>query len=222
MPMSSTSEKNDSPEPENRDKGPFPTLSRIDSVQELGTQIGPYKLLSVLGEGGLGMVYRAEQKEPVRRQVALKVIKPGMDSKQVIARFEAERQALALLDHPNVAHVYDVGTTDFGRPYFAMECVKGVPIDVIATKTTELLGPDLILIQAKKYTGKNTVKIEEVKALWADLDEAEATKALIATTTRLEKGARTYCEARKYRIGYAELATVREWLSQLSNNPEKS
>lgn len=95
-------------------------------------------------------------------------------------------------------------------------------VDVIATKTAELLGPDLILIQAKKYTGKNTVKIEEVKALWADLDEAEATKALIATTTRLEKGARTYCEARKYRIGYAELVTVREWLSQLSNDPEKA
>ncbi len=94
-------------------------------------------------------------------------------------------------------------------------------IDVIATRTGELLGPDLIFIQAKKYTGKNTVTIEEVKALWADLNEADATKALIATTTRLEKGARTYCEARKYRLSYAELETVRKWLSELSKNREK-
>ncbi|MCU0918219.1 MAG: WD40 repeat domain-containing serine/threonine-protein kinase [Planctomycetes bacterium] len=93
-----------------------------------GGQIGPYKLLRILGEGGCGIVYLAEQQRPVKRRVALKVIKPGMDTKQVIARFEAERQALALLDHPNIAHVFDAGTTDTGRPYFAMEYVKGVPI----------------------------------------------------------------------------------------------
>ena len=93
-----------------------------------GGQVGPYKLLSILGEGGFAVVYLAEQQEPVKRRVALKVIKPGMDSKQVIARFEAERQALALLDHPNVAHVYDAGTTELGRPYFVMEYVKGVPV----------------------------------------------------------------------------------------------
>ncbi|MCU0917033.1 MAG: serine/threonine protein kinase [Planctomycetes bacterium] len=90
--------------------------------------IGRYRVLSTLGEGGFGIVYLAEQREPVRRQVALKVIKPGMDSKQVIARFEAERQALALLDHPNIAHVFDGGTTEAGRPYFAMELVRGLPI----------------------------------------------------------------------------------------------
>jgi WD40 repeat protein/serine/threonine protein kinase len=90
--------------------------------------IDRYKLLRVLGEGGMGIVYLAEQAEPIRRQVALKVIKPGMDSAQVIRRFEAERQALALLDHPNVAHVYDAGTTEAGRPYFVMEYVKGIPI----------------------------------------------------------------------------------------------
>ncbi len=106
----------------------FRSRSLPDSPQELGTQIGHYKLLSVLGEGGFGIVYRAEQKEPIRRQVALKIIKPGMDSKQVIARFEAERQALALLDHPNIAHVFDAGTTDTGRLYFVMEYVKGIPI----------------------------------------------------------------------------------------------
>ena len=93
-----------------------------------GTAIGPYKLLQQLGEGGMGTVYMAEQQEPVRRMVALKIIKPGMDSAQVIARFEAERQSLALMDHPNIAKVLDAGSTDAGRPYFVMELVKGVPI----------------------------------------------------------------------------------------------
>ena len=91
-------------------------------------RIGPYKILSVLGEGGFGIVYLAEQSEPVRRRVALKLIKPGMDSRAVIARFEAERQALALMDHSNVARVLDVGTTERGLPYFVMEHVAGVPI----------------------------------------------------------------------------------------------
>ena len=93
-----------------------------------GSRIGPYKLLQQIGEGGMGVVYMAEQEQPVRRMVALKIIKPGMDSEQVIARFEAERQALALMDHPNIARVFDAGTTEDGRPYFVMELVKGVPI----------------------------------------------------------------------------------------------
>ncbi|MBN2314758.1 MAG: protein kinase [Sedimentisphaerales bacterium] len=93
-----------------------------------GTKIGRYELLELIGEGGMGLVYLAEQREPVKRRVALKIIKPGMDSKEVIARFEAERQALALLDHPNIAHVFDAGTTDKGRPYFVMEYVKGMSI----------------------------------------------------------------------------------------------
>ena len=93
-----------------------------------GTQIGPYKLIQELGEGGFGVVYLAEQQEPVRRQVALKIIKPGMDTREVITRFEAERQALALMDHPNIAHVHDAGATESGRPYFVMELVHGVPI----------------------------------------------------------------------------------------------
>ena len=97
-------------------------------VEALGTLIGPYKLLEAIGEGGMGVVYMAEQTEPVRRKVALKVIKPGMDSKQVVARFEAERQALALMDHPNIAKVHDGGATESGRPYFVMELVYGVPI----------------------------------------------------------------------------------------------
>src|SRR5438046_6215522 len=90
--------------------------------------IGRYKLLQKIGEGGCGVVYMAEQQEPIRRRVALKIIKLGMDTKSVIARFEAERQALALMDHPNIAKVHDAGATDSGRPYCVMELVKGVPI----------------------------------------------------------------------------------------------
>jgi serine/threonine protein kinase len=94
----------------------------------IGMRIGPYKLLQQLGEGGMGVVCLAEQEQPVRRRVALKVIKAGMDSAQVIGRFEQERQALALMDHPHIAKVLDAGATDTGRPYFVMELVKGLPI----------------------------------------------------------------------------------------------
>jgi len=104
------------------------TLDTALKIEGPGTIIGRYELLELIGEGGMGLVYLAEQKEPVKRRVALKIIKLGMDSKQVIARFEAERQALAVLDHPNIAHVYDAGTTETGRPYFVMEYVKGMSI----------------------------------------------------------------------------------------------
>jgi eukaryotic-like serine/threonine-protein kinase len=93
-----------------------------------GSPVGPYKLIRQLGEGGMGVVYHAQQTHPLRRDVALKVIKPGMDSRQVIARFESERQALALMDHPHIARVFDAGATPEGRPYFAMELVDGIPI----------------------------------------------------------------------------------------------
>jgi tetratricopeptide (TPR) repeat protein/serine/threonine protein kinase len=93
-----------------------------------GTVIGPYKLMEQIGEGGMGLVFVAEQQQPIRRKVALKLIKPGMDTRQVIARFEAERQALALMDHPNIAKVLDAGQTSSGRPYFVMDLVKGIPI----------------------------------------------------------------------------------------------
>ncbi|HVX15508.1 MAG TPA: protein kinase [Pirellulales bacterium] len=96
--------------------------------ERLGTVIGPYKLLEQIGEGGFGIVYMAEQQQPVRRKVAVKVLKPGMDSRQVTARFEAERQALALMDHPNIARVLDAGTTELSRPYFVMELVRGISI----------------------------------------------------------------------------------------------
>jgi serine/threonine protein kinase/tetratricopeptide (TPR) repeat protein len=97
-------------------------------VERPGTVLGPYKLLEQIGEGGFGVVFMAEQQHPVRRKVALKVLKPGMDTRQVIARFEAERQALALMDHPHIAHVLDGGETAAGRPYFVMELVRGIPI----------------------------------------------------------------------------------------------
>jgi WD40 repeat protein/serine/threonine protein kinase len=98
------------------------------AAEEPGSRIGPYKLLQQIGEGGFGIVFMAEQKTPVQRRVALKIVKPGMDSRQVLARFEAERQALAMMDHPNVAKVLDAGATETGRPYFVMDLVKGIPI----------------------------------------------------------------------------------------------
>jgi WD40 repeat protein/serine/threonine protein kinase len=107
---------------------PQPMADGVPSAEGAGTRIGWYKLLQSLGAGGMGVVYMAEQERPVRRKVALKIIRPGMDSAQVIARFEAERQALALMDHQNIARVLDAGTTESGRPYFVMELVHGVSI----------------------------------------------------------------------------------------------
>ncbi len=104
------------------------TLDLASLAERPGATIGRYTLLEEIGEGGMGVVYMAEQREPVRRKVALKIIKPGMDTRQVIARFEAERQALAMMEHPNIAHVFDGGATDSGRPYFVMELVRGMPI----------------------------------------------------------------------------------------------
>jgi WD40 repeat protein/serine/threonine protein kinase len=110
-----------------------PALAHVATVDEFieerpGTVIGPYKLLEQIGEGGMGLVFMAEQLQPVRRRVAIKLLKPGMDTRQVAARFEAERQALALMDHPHIARVLDAGATDTGRPYFVMELVRGIPI----------------------------------------------------------------------------------------------
>src|SRR5687767_8324111 len=111
-------------------EGNLPTLvsETTRDLEGPGSVIGRYKLLQQIGEGGMGAVYMAEQEEPVRRRVALKIIKLGMDTKSVIARFEAERQALALMDHPNIAKVHDGGATQTGRPYFVMELVRGIRI----------------------------------------------------------------------------------------------
>ena len=103
---------------ENVPAGPDPTDDYQPIAERPGTVIGPYKLMEQIGEGGFGLVFVAEQQHPIRRKVALKIIKPGMDTRDVIARFEAERQALALMDHSNIARVFDAGTTETGRPYF--------------------------------------------------------------------------------------------------------
>jgi len=105
-------------------------------AEKPGTVIGPYKLLEQIGEGGFGYVYMADQQAPVRRRVALKIIKPGMDTKEVLARFKAEQQALALMDHANIARVLDAGATEAGRPYFVMELVRGVPITEYCDQNT--------------------------------------------------------------------------------------
>src|SRR5712671_6477571 len=108
--------------------GPNGTALIGTVTEKPGDRIGRYKLLQKIGEGGCGVVYMAEQEEPVRRRVALKVIKLGMDTKAVIARFEVERQALAMMDHPNIAKVLDAGATETGRPFFVMELVRGIRI----------------------------------------------------------------------------------------------
>src|SRR3954463_7717298 len=112
------------------DKVPADLIGTADHFfsEHAGSVIGPYKLLQQIGEGGMGVVFMATQTEPIQRTVAIKIIKPGMDTRQVIARFEAERQAVAMMDHPKIAKVLDAGTTDSDRPYFVMELVKGVPI----------------------------------------------------------------------------------------------
>src|ERR1041385_1762737 len=124
-------------------------------TEKPGDRIGRYKLLQHIGEGGCGVVYMAEQDEPIRRRVALKVIKLGMDTKQVIARFEAERQALALMEHANIAKVLDAGATETGRPYFVMELVRGVKItdycDEANLSTRERLGLFLQVCQAIQH-----------------------------------------------------------------------
>ena len=142
-----------------------PAVSRTQAGP--GSLIGPYKLLQEIGEGGMGVVYMAEQETPVRRKVALKVIKLGMDTKQVIARFEAERQALALMDHGNIARVFDAGATEAGRPYFVMELVRGVPIDKYCDThklgMTERLGLFVEVCQAVQHAHQKGIIHRDLK-----------------------------------------------------------
>ena len=132
-----------------------------------GDRIGRYKLLQKIGEGGCGVVYMAEQEEPVRRRVALKVIKLGMDTKQVIARFEAERQALAMMDHPNIAKVLDAGATETGRPYFVMELVRGIKIteycDQNKLSTRERLDLFIQVCQAIQHAHQKGIIHRDIK-----------------------------------------------------------
>jgi hypothetical protein len=114
---------------------PAPQDAAAVPAEAAGTAVGPYKLIQAIGEGGMGTVWMAQQTAPVKRLVALKVIKPGMDSKQVLARFQAEQQALPLIDHPNIARVLDAGTTGGGHPFFVMELVRGYRSPATVTNT---------------------------------------------------------------------------------------
>ena len=150
----------------------IPAIADGDALQKfseemIGTWVGRYKLLKLLGEGGCGMVYLAEQEEPVRRRVALKVIKLGMDTQNVIARFDAERQALALMDHPNIARVLDAGATETGRPYFVMELVDGIKIteycDENQLATVERLKLFVQVCQAIQHAHQKGVLHRDIK-----------------------------------------------------------
>jgi eukaryotic-like serine/threonine-protein kinase len=163
---------------------PSSTLG-LPMTEKPGNQIGPYKLLQQIGEGGMGVVYMAEQHQPVRRKVALKIIKPGMDSRQVIARFEAERQALAMMDYPNIAKVLDAGTTESGRPYFVMELVKGPPITqycdehrLTPRQRLELLLPICQAIQHAHQKGIIHRDIKPTNILVAEYDQQPVPKVI--------------------------------------------
>ena len=142
-----------------------PTIALVN--ENPGDRIGRYKLLQKIGEGGCGIVYMAEQEEPVRRRVALKVIKLGMDTQQVVARFEAERQALALMDHPNIAKVFDAGATDAGRPFFVMELVRGIKItdycDQNQLPTSERLDLFIRVCQAIQHAHQKGIIHRDIK-----------------------------------------------------------
>jgi WD40 repeat protein/serine/threonine protein kinase len=149
-------------------EGRDPSATTDEPIRERpGTVIGPYKLLEQIGEGGFGVVFMAEQLQPVRRKVALKVLKPGMDTRQVVARFEAERQALALMDHPNIAHILDGGATASGRPYFVMELVRGVPITAFCDQNhlgvRERLGLFVDVCQAVQHAHQKAIIHRDLK-----------------------------------------------------------
>ena len=137
------------------------------SIEKVGDRIGRYKLLQQIGEGGMGLVYMAEQDQPVRRSVALKIIKLGMDTRQVVARFEAERQALAMMNHPHIAKVFDAGATDSGRPYFVMELVRGIPIteycDQNCLPTRQRLDLFILVCQAVQHAHQKGIIHRDLK-----------------------------------------------------------
>jgi serine/threonine protein kinase len=142
-------------------------LSELAAEEKPGTIIGNYKLLQKIGEGGCGVVFMAEQTQPVQRKVALKIIKPGMDTKSVIARFEAERQALALMDHPNIAKIFDAGATQSGRPYFVMELIRGIKIteycDQHSATTEERLKLFIQVCQAVQHAHQKGIIHRDIK-----------------------------------------------------------
>jgi serine/threonine protein kinase len=154
---------------QSRERAPTARTTLVDNEADdgPGTVIGRYKLLQKIGEGGMGVVYMAQQEEPLRRRVALKIIKLGMDTRSVIARFEAERQALAMMDHPNIAKVLDAGTTDVGRPYFVMELVRGIRItdycDQTNLPTQERLDLFIKVCQAIQHAHQKGIIHRDIK-----------------------------------------------------------
>src|SRR6266550_1078665 len=149
-------------------EGERPTIKLDLPPEEAPAQmIGRYKLLEKIGEGGFGEVWMAEQREPVKRRVALKIIKLGMDSRQIVARFEAERQALAMMDHANIAKIFDAGTTDTGRPYFVMELVRGIKIteycDQNQLPTQERLRLFILVCQAIQHAHQKGIIHRDIK-----------------------------------------------------------
>jgi serine/threonine protein kinase/tetratricopeptide (TPR) repeat protein len=159
---------NDYPDPDLEPAAPRESATLHEPNSERpGTVICPYKLLEQIGEGGMGLVFMAEQAQPVRRTVALKVLKPGMETRQVVARFEAERQALAIMDHPHIAKVHDAGVTESGRPYFVMELVRGVPItqycDERRLSTRQRLELFVIVCQAVQHAHQKGVIHRDIK-----------------------------------------------------------
>jgi serine/threonine protein kinase len=161
------------------------TVNHPHLSESPGKNVGPYKLLQQIGEGGMGVVFMAEQSEPIHRMVALKIIKPGMDTRKVIARFDAERQALAMMDHPNIAKVLDAGTTDSGLPYFVMELVKGVPITQYCDEKhlplrarLELLVPVCQAVQHAHQKGLIHRDIKPSNVLVAEYDDHAVPKVI--------------------------------------------
>jgi eukaryotic-like serine/threonine-protein kinase len=194
----------------------FATLDEPPSERP-GTQIGPYKLLQQIGEGGMGVVYMAEQTEPVKRRVALKIIKPGMDTRQVIARFEAERQALSLMDHPNIAKVLDAGTTASGRPYFVMELVKGQPITqycdehhLTPRQRLELLLPVCQAIQHAHQKGIIHRDIKPTNILVAEYDQQPVPKVIDFGVAKATSQALT---EKTMFTGYGQIVGTLEYMS---------
>src|SRR5205823_6495336 len=141
--------------------------AKVAAGEKPGDRVGRYKLLQEIGEGGCGVVFVAEQEEPIRRRVALKVIKPGMDTKSVIARFEAERQTLALMDHPNIAKIFDAGATESGHPYFAMELINGIKIteycDANLLTTSERLELFIKVCEAVQHAHQKGIIHRDIK-----------------------------------------------------------
>jgi serine/threonine protein kinase len=185
----------------------------VPSGELPGDRIGRYKLLQPIGEGGCGVVYMAEQEEPVRRRVALKIIKPGMDTKSVIARFEAERQALALMDHPNIAKVFDAGATESGRPFFVMELVRGIKItdycDQNSLTTEERLNLFIQVCQAVQHAHQKGIIHRDIKPsniLVTTSEEGAALPVVIdfgiaKATTNLQLTDKTFFTAFEMLIG---------------------